>query len=50
MKDAVQGTTLMSTTNTWGTYPTSPTTWAFVKLNSKITTYENNSSYYTQDT
>jgi RHS repeat-associated protein len=37
------------TAYTWGTYPIEPTTWAFVKLNRKKTTYENNASYYTQE-
>jgi len=49
MKDASLGTTLMITNNNWSTYPTNPTTWAFVKLASKLTTYENNSAYSTAE-
>jgi YD repeat-containing protein len=40
---------LKYTDYTWDTYPTEPTTWAFVKLNRKKTTYEANTAYYSQE-
>jgi RHS repeat-associated protein len=40
---------LSFTAYTWDTYPETPTTWAFVKLNRKKTIYEGNASYYTQE-
>ena len=45
MKEQGQSTPFQETINTWGTYAIPNTSAEFVKLNSKITTYDDNNNY-----